>query len=242
MAKKETGIEVAEKNSFLVLQEGSDIQEIVSENLGNDGLSAYDLDRVKIPAGGATSFEVPALDGEESVKEIEGIIIFWKGTRAYWPEKFNGENNPPQCSSIDGEVGQGTPGGYCAKCPLSQFGSAENGKGQACKQMRQLFIVRETDILPLVLVLPPTSIKPAKQYFMRLASKGVKYTHVVTRIGLEKAKNNGGITYSKVGFSLVNQLDPQTCKKIDAFTENIRPLLESVPVELGEAPDWDETE
>jgi hypothetical protein len=236
--KKETAIEVVE-SKYLVLQGDSDIVEIVQENLGSEGVSAYDLDRVKIPAGGATAFEVPTLEGEESVKEIEGIIIFWKTARAYWPEKFNGENNPPQCSSVDGEVGQGTPGGYCSKCPLAQFGSADNGKGQACKQMRQLFIVRENDILPLVLTLPPTSIKPAKQYFMRLASKGIKYTHAVTRITLEKAKSGEGITYSKAAFALVKQLEPAVCTKIDAFTESIRPMLETVAIENGEAPDWD---
>lgn len=237
--KKETttAIEVVE-SKYLVLQGDSDIVEIVQENLGSEGVSAYDLDRVKIPAGGATAFEVPTLEGEESVKEIEGIIIFWKTARAYWPEKFNGENNPPQCSSVDGEVGQGNPGGYCSKCPLAQFGSADNGKGQACKQMRQLFIVRENDILPLVLTLPPTSIKPAKQYFMRLASKGIKYTHAVTRITLEKAKSGDGITYSKAAFALVKQLEPTICEKIDAFTESIRPMLETVAIENGEAPDW----
>jgi len=235
--KKETAIEVAD-TGYLVLQKDSNIVEIVEENLGSEGVSAYDLDRVKIPAGGATAFEVPTLEGEESVKEIEGIIIFWKTARAYWPEKFNGENNPPQCSSVDGEVGQGTPGGYCSKCPLAQFGSADNGKGQACKQMRQLFIVRENDILPLVLTLPPTSIKPAKQYFMRLASKGIKYTHAVTRITLEKAKSGEGITYSKAAFALVKQLEPAICEKIDAFTESIRPMLETVAIENGEAPDW----
>ena len=236
--KKETAIELAD-TGYLVLQKDSNIVEIVEENLGAEGVSAYDLDRVKIPAGGATAFEVPTLEGEESVKEIEGIIIFWKTARAYWPEKFNGENNPPQCSSVDGEVGQGTPGGYCSKCPLAQFGSAENGKGQACKQMRQLFIVRENDILPLVLTLPPTSIKPAKQYFMRLASKGIKYTHAVTRITLEKAKSGEGITYSKAAFALVKQLEPAVCTKIDAFVESIRPMLETVSIDTGEAPDWD---
>jgi hypothetical protein len=236
--KKETAIEVAD-TGYLVLQKDSNIVEIVEENLGSEGVSSYDLDRVKIPAGGATAFEVPTLEGEESIKEIEGIIIFWKTARAYWPEKFNGENNPPQCSSVDGEVGQGTPGGYCSKCPLTQFGSAENGKGQACKQMRQLFIVRENDILPLVLTLPPTSIKPAKQYFMRLASKGIKYTHAATRITLEKAKSGEGITYSKAAFALVKQLEPVVCAKIDAFVESIRPMLETVTIENGETPDWD---
>lgn len=236
--KKETAIELAD-TGYLVLQKDSNIVEIVEENLGSEGVSSYDLDRVKIPAGGATAFEVPTLEGEESVKEIEGIIIFWKTARAYWPEKFNGENNPPQCSSVDGEVGQGTPGGYCSKCPLAQFGSAENGKGQACKQMRQLFIVRENDILPLVLTLPPTSIKSAKQYFMRLASKGIKYTHAVTKITLEKAKSGEGITYSKAAFALVKQLEPAVCTKIDAFVESIRPMLETVTIENGETPDWD---
>ena len=38
----------------------------------------FSIDRVKLPAGGGTAFEVPAEDGEdtEMVKDITGVILY----------------------------------------------------------------------------------------------------------------------------------------------------------------------
>src|SRR6267142_5673038 len=38
------------------------------------------------------------------------------------------------CQSLDARVGVGEPGGNCATCPMSRFGSAKKGKGQACTE------------------------------------------------------------------------------------------------------------
>jgi hypothetical protein len=91
--------------------------------------------------------------------------------------------------------------------------------------------LREGDVLPLVLTLPPTSLKEARKYFLRLASKGIPYYGVVTEIALEKDKNEGGIAYSKASLSLKGRLDADTIKKLKAFQESLRPALEAVKVD-----------
>lgn len=220
-------------DNYAALQlSATELREVLTENLGGQQLSAFELDRVKVPSGGGTTWEIPTLEGTEDVKSFEGVVIYFKNQNAYWPEQYNGQNNPPQCVADDGMFGIGDPGGDCSQCPLNQFGSAPDGNGgKACKNMRTLFILREGDILPLVLTLPPTSLKDARKYFLRLASKGVPYYGVITEFSLEKEKNDSGITYSKVKLTMKGRLDAETTKKLKAFQESLRPALDAVKMD-----------
>src|SRR5262249_1306022 len=151
---------------------------------------------------------IQSLDGEEIVKELTGIIIGWRDTRSYWsiPMEESDGNMPPDCYSLDARAGIGKPGGDCARCPLSQFGSGPKGDGQACKLVRQLSLIRDQNLLPEIVSLPPSSVKAARQYFMRLASKGVPCFSVITRIGLEKTKNAQGIAYARAVLTSAGRL------------------------------------
>ena len=84
----------------------------------------FSIDRVKLPAGGGTAFEVPAEDGEdtEMVKDITGVILYNHPAYAYYASAFAGGHAAPDCSSIDGATGIGTPGGDCRRCPFNKFG------------------------------------------------------------------------------------------------------------------------
>ena len=117
---------------------------IVQQNIGNDQITAQDLDRVTLPLGGATNWQIPTLDGEESFQYIDGIIVHHSPPRAYWETSLDeGEGSgPPDCSSEDSQWGVGTPGGYCFTCPFGQWGSADKGQGKACKEKRLLYILR----------------------------------------------------------------------------------------------------
>lgn len=222
--------ELVKLENYAALQMNAlELKEVLQENLGGEAISAFELDRVKVPSGGGTTWEVPTLEGVEDAKAIEGVVIYFKNQNAYWKEKYDGQNNPPDCVSNDGMVGIGTPGGDCAVCPLNAFGS--EGKGKACKNMRTLFVLREGDVLPLVLTLPPTSLKDARKYFLRLASKGIPYYGVITEITLDKDKNENGITYSKAKLSLKGRLDPDTVKKLKAFQDSLKPALDAVRVD-----------
>lgn len=222
--------ELVKLENYAALQMNAlELKEVLQENLGGEAISAFELDRVKVPSGGGTTWEVPTLEGVEDAKAIEGVVIYFKNQNAYWKEKYDGQNNPPDCVSNDGMVGIGTPGGDCAVCPLNAFGS--EGKGKACKNMRTLFVLREGDVLPLVLTLPPTSLKDARKYFLRLASKGIPYYGVITEITLDKDKNENGITYSKAKLSLKGRLDPDTVKKLKAFQDSLKPALDAIKVD-----------
>lgn len=112
----------------------------------------FTFDRIKIPSGGTTAFEVPgdSEDDVEMVKEINGVILYNHPAFSYYTEKYTGGNNPPDCGSFDGVVGHGTPGGDCTKCPYNQFGSGD-GESKACKNRRMLYILQEGELFPQVL-------------------------------------------------------------------------------------------
>lgn len=186
--------------TYPILAADGSVGQLMKENLGGSDFTAFDLERMTIPTGGGTAWKAETLTGEESFPTLAGIIVHYQDCRAYWKEEFSGET-PPDCASDDGRKGVGQPGGKCAVCPYAQFGSdPKGGKGQACKQVRRIFLLRPKTFLPVMLTLPPTSIKNCKQYFTRVTNAGLPYWGVVTEIGLEKTKNAGGIAYSKATF------------------------------------------
>jgi len=230
--------EVIKKNQeaaispFVVFQTPvAEIRDAVAANLGDSGMSATDFERIKIPAGGGTAWTLQTLDGEEMVKELTGIIVAWRDTRAYWsvPLEQSDGNMPPDCYSLDARTGTGKPGGDCHKCLFAQFGSDPKGEGQACKLVRQLFFVREENLLPEIVSLPASSVKPARQYFMRLASKAVPCYSLITKIGLEKTKNPQGIVYTRATFTSGGRLSAEQAARIKEYAAMLKPLLESAP-------------
>lgn len=239
--KQENALVPAIQNYAIMQQDTQALAEVVRENLGGSQIDIFQLDRVKVPAGGGTTWEVPDLladGGSVSTKALEGVIIYFQDGNAYWDKQYSGENQPPVCVSEDGLVGVSEMeglGGDCSTCPLNQFGSeirpdGAKGPGKACKNMRRLFIVRQGQILPLLLVVPPSSMRDVRQYFLRLAGAGVPYYAVTTRLALEQDKSQAGITYSKIKPSLGARLAPDELVRIKEFREAIVPALQRVRI------------
>lgn len=183
----------------------------------------FTFDRIKIPSGGTTAFEVPgdSEDDVEMVKEINGVILYNHPAFSYYTEKYTGGNNPPDCGSFDGVVGHGTPGGDCAKCPYNQFGSGY-GQSKACKNRRMLYILQEGELFPQVLSLPTGSLKEFTKYVKRQLSKGRKMNQVVTKISLKKATSSSGIAFSQAVFSMSRPLDATEKACVANLTEQVK--------------------
>lgn len=237
MAK--TDIVPAEK--YAALEKGSaELTEILEANVGGQ-LNEFDLDRIKIPTGGGTKWNVPTLTGEEDVESLRGVIVYWKEPRAFWVDEFTGGGDPPDCSSPDSTIGtgmygpgsDGNPSGRCDDCPMSEWGSAgPDKKGQACKQMRVLFMVGPEQMLPQAVVLPPTSIKPIRKYFLRLASRSVPFYGVITDLKLEKTKNAAGISYARVVPNVAERLDREAADEFHAYGQALKENLDRVVMDV----------
>ena len=165
-------------------------------------------------------------------KTLVGVILHNHATCAYWPAGSEyDDDTTPLCSSVDGKVGIGTPGGACAACVMNRFGSAPDGsKGKACKNMRVLYLLRSGEYMPLQVNLPPTSIKPFKEFLNRafMLRRRATYGSIV-QIGL-KRENNGTNDYSVATFKLLQDFQGEELAQIRAyansFKEQIKLLLQ----------------
>jgi hypothetical protein len=157
--------------------------------------------------------------------------------------------SPPDCSSPDGDAGIGwnrTEEGEerydvdgtqtwigshnCETCALNQFGSADKGDGKACKEVRMLFLLQPGEILPMAVALPPTSLRPATAYFLRLAQRGISYHQVETEISLEAVK--GQFPYAVATFKALRKLDEDELARLAALREQLTPMLAAVSVRV----------
>jgi hypothetical protein len=140
-----TGISL--QNDFTTLAD-TNFAALVSGEL--DGLD-LSFERIKIPSGGATVYELPSEgDDTESVKEFSAVILDHHALNSYYATKYTGGSNPPDCGSFDGKTGEGNPGGSCKTCKYNQFGTGENG-AKACKNKRRVYILREGEMFPICL-------------------------------------------------------------------------------------------
>lgn len=221
-----------------VLTDPQGIMEIMQINL--EGTEPR-FDRVRIPSGGGLTFELPGEGGEpEIAQEIVGVILDHYPVNAYWRDRFAGAKNPPDCSALDAKHGVGNPGGDCAACPHNQWGSALDEKGQptrgkACKNIHRVYILREGEVFPLLLALPPTSKGNFTDYMKRLTSrKPVPYFGCVTRVKLQKATSSTGIIYSQAVFSKVADLSPEETAAMKAYANLLKNAMRAVKVGAAE--------
>jgi hypothetical protein len=73
-------------------------------------------------------------------------------------------------------------------------------------------------MFPEVASLPPTSLKNARQFFLKLASQGVPYFHALVQIPLEKAQNGNQI-YGKASLRFVRRLNAEESQRAVEFHE-----------------------
>lgn len=231
-------------------ESGSSAMDVIRDNLGGETLSPFDLERIKVPSGGSTTWMLPTLEGEEAAKHFDAVVLFHRVARGYWPD--GGEmGTPPVCSADDFAKPRGTEADrmrsegitpHCDRCPMSQFGSArKDGKekaGQACKMVRHVFLVREGDILPKLLACPPASLKGAKQWILKLSGAGLRPTDMVTRFELTPDKDDSGNPYARVKLTPIARLGEAEAAAMRAAADALRPVFEAAAIEASdvEAP------
>lgn len=209
-----------------------------SEDLAEDMDGIHlSFPRVKIPAGGVLQFEVPGDDPEhpQYVETLTGVLLFHHATNGYWPHALDEEEDKnPICSSVDGKMGIGDPGGVCATCGLNAFGTAEDGKGKACKNMRSLYLLQSGELMPIILNLPPTSLKGFSE-FMNSAflTRGRAAYGSVIELGLKRMSN--GNLYSVATFRKLYDFTGEELAQIKAFATNFRQQARAMLEERAKA-------
>lgn len=207
------------------------IQEVAS-----DGLSRFDLPVVKVPAGGGIAWEIPNAEGDTDImKVLEGILLAVQDQRTYWKETFgaSGGSTPPDCYSLDLVTGYGDPGGDCRSCPFAQFGSGldEAGnqtRGQACKQQKILWLLTPYSLLPYIVVVPPTSLKPVKSALVKLAGQGMALGSYRVQLSLNATKNASGVSYAQIVMKAAGKLSPEERARVRPMKDMVSSLTGQV--------------
>lgn len=213
---------VVSTEQYLALREEADeLRALVDEYL-EDGLSEQDLHLIKIPTGGGLQWELP---NEQMASTFDGVILAIQQTRAYFPDEYSGGNSPPTCSSRDGKVGIGRPGGECALCSMAQWGSGRTGIGSACKERKILYILFPGETLPVRLSLPVTSFKHLRKYHIGLLNKRLPQHGVVTRFSLERIKSRSGISYSMIKLAQVGPIPAEMAERAKSYATTLKTAL-----------------
>jgi hypothetical protein len=247
------GTELVPLTDYAIVKKGEQGVSLLKETLDGQDVNEFSLARVRMPSGGGSSWEVPTLGGTESMKELQGVVVFSKQSRSFWSNPYQGGNEPPDCSAPDAKHAIASEGVeipatldgetnrlLCDTCKFSEWGSSETGskRGQACRLTRQLFLIVPDRMLPLVVSLPPTSLKRASAYFLTLADYSKDYKRIITRIGLEKASGQDVPDFSVATFSAGEDLEDDVAELMARYAEALRPNFEAVRAEtIAEASD-----
>ena len=220
--------------NFAIVPMSEDIAQMLTEEL--DGMGQVPFDAVKIPSGGGLSFELSGDDPDnpETAQTLTGVIVHHHPVNVYWEHDFDGAGGLPDCSSPDGKHGLNAKTGEvldCASCPYNQFGSGK-GNSKACKNTHRVYLLRENEPLPILLTLPPTSLRAFKDYLAkRLITKGKRSTDVLTSIKLKREKNADGIAYSACVFTKAGDLTTDQIAAVKPVAAWVKGISSRVPVE-----------
>lgn len=99
--------------------------------------------------GGILTFDEEVITGNK----VSVIILDSCFEHSYYEGKFDPENPaPPVCFALGRDEGELAPhktvfdhdqaqSGECESCPMNEFGSADTGRGKACKNIRRLAVI-----------------------------------------------------------------------------------------------------
>jgi len=165
-------------------------------------------------------FEMP--DGSYR-KDFSGHIIHWHNANTYFSAAYGaGQAVAPDCFSSDGirpDGGEFVQAEACRQCDLNKFKSAADGSGKACKNTIRLYVLTDGEIIPSLLIAPPSSLAPKDALIRWLvaapntaakAGMGTAYQPIQVKFSLRKKEFNSGMAASVVQLETVRVLTLET--------------------------------
>ena len=162
-------------------------------------------------------------DDDEPATSLEVIIVAANPHRSkvYYAKAYeDGVAESPDCYSNNGvgpEADAANPQcGTCAACPHNTWGSGKEGRGKACSDSHRLAVAPAGQVNePLLLRVPPASLRPLSDYATMLSKRGVAFDAVVTRIGFEAGESSPKLKFKPVSF-----LDEDTYAEVQKVAED----------------------
>lgn len=184
--------------------------------------------------------------GEEGLgRELSCVILDFVYVNTFYDAVYNEEEaNIPSCFAIAETDEDMVPhenvtepqNEACEGCPMNEWGSANRGRGKACKNRRRLALIHVDDLEDIesaevaFLEIPTTSIKNWSKYVKDVKDKSARpYYAVVTKLAFDEDED-----YPVVTFELDEKIgDKETVLAIKDKRETVREDL-MTPFEIPE--------
>lgn len=156
--------------------------------------------------------------GDQKLDELNVIVADFTCEKTFHEKGYvEGENTTPVCFAFGDVEADLKPhptsakpqAENCATCPHNRFGTADQGKGKACRDHRRLMVLPgdvKPDDVPtaesLMLSIPPTSIKGWATYIKGLKELGRTPWSVITNMVTGPLKSAFGVF-----FKLADEVD-----------------------------------
>lgn len=215
-----------------------DAEEFREAAEANGGIREADLTRVSTPAGGGTTWMIPGLAGvsdDQEIKELVGVLVHQQPRSSLWASDEPAEGARPVAVSFDmvfgrrvadradvppemnEELDRCTDGQGridWTRLSYAQWDSGKGGIGKRVKDARVLYILRESDNLPIVVTIPPGSLAAWQKFLGALTMHGLPYFRAIVGLSLEADKSQTGIRFSRVVPRLVSAISREDAVRL----------------------------
>lgn len=176
----------------------------------------------------------------ELVPHVDGYPVLYYRTRRYYkkPPQPGAKGAPPDCWSADllvpHESSLEMQAETCATCTMSQWGTARDGRSQACGTYIWVFLLNPAFGTPPlgVVAAPPSSLKPMlgtkfqNGYLAQAAARHGAYEIVWTRLGLIQAGGaDAQVPYCVLAPQMGKPAEIETAKRIAAVRNDFLKIM-----------------
>ncbi len=176
-------------------------------------------------------------DGQTE-EELTGVILIAKKVRAYWEQG----DRVPKCISFDGNTGKTSEGEErnCASCPYDKWGSGGEQR-KACKEQRRVLFLVDGWTIPVLINVPPSSLKRFDSFVSALYAKKIPLCGVIVSLRLDEAMK-GEYNFSRLSIKVKRQVTPEEFTVIKRMRDYYKPTLtQNVTIEEFEDTPKEET-
>lgn len=240
------------KDLFPVLQSDTmEVAELLEENLAGVGIDRFELERIKVGAGGVPGYSiVPPEEGAEQgfEREFEALVVHTHSCRTYFAKSFDDTSDEdgghPDCQSNDavtgvGDIGEGHGVRDCETCPMNQWGSeTKRNHGKACREQKAIYLYRTgaESVFPSLLLVPPSSLKSWRSYTVGLVGKGIRLSQAVHLFYTKPDKSSAGKDYTKVAVRFRRKMDDSERESLVVLGDSIKGLISGSTPSAGGPP------
>ena len=155
------------------------------------------LPNPKDPDSPATSIDVVVVKANKGTSKVFYAGGYSEGGDQKKPDCFSNTGDRPDPSVKSPQAKE------CAQCPHNEWGSrtGENGgKGKACQDSVRIAIAAPTLLNdPMLLRVPPASIRAVAEFGNTCAKRGVPYNAVVAKLGFDMESPTPKLVFRPIG-------------------------------------------